>query len=72
MRWPKKRMDKHIVLEHLASFFETTKRYSETEVNEIIRNQVAIEDFPLLRRELIDNAYLNRTPDCREYWREEK
>lgn len=69
--WPSKRKLKLKVLEYLSNYFETGIHYSEKEVNNILNEQHTFNDPAILRRELYDNKFLNRTKDCREYWREE-
>jgi hypothetical protein len=70
-RWPKKMAEKSLVLDYLASKFESGRRYSEPEVNAIIRQWHAFDDIALLRRELYDTFRLDRTKDGRAYWRQE-
>lgn len=69
--WPSKRKLKLKVLEYLSNYFETGIYYSEKEVNNILNEQHTFNDPAILRRELYDNKFLNRTKDCREYWKEE-
>ncbi|MCL1988729.1 MAG: DUF2087 domain-containing protein [Firmicutes bacterium] len=68
-RWPKKHSDKTLVIEYVDSKFEFNVKYTEREVNEIIKSSILFDDFTLVRRELIDRGFLERTRDCREYWR---
>ena len=65
--WPKRKEDKKIVVEYLASKFEADKVYSEKEVNEIILFWHTFNDHTLLRRELVEQKLLTRTPDCKQY-----
>ena len=65
--WPKRKEDKKIVVEYLSSKFEPERVYSEKEVNEIILSWHTFNDHTLLRRELIEQKLLCRTPDCKEY-----
>lgn len=65
--WPKRKDDKKTVVEYLSSKFENGKIYSEKEVNEIILSWHTFNDHTLLRRELIEQKFLTRTPDCKEY-----
>lgn len=69
--WPTKRRFKPLVLKYLSNYFEKGRRYSEKEVNDILNEHHTFDDPALLRRELYDNKFLNRTRDCREYWKEE-
>lgn len=59
---------KIIVLRRISACFEPQRRYSEREVNEILRP--IYDDFVLIRRYLIEYGFLQRTKDCRAYWRE--
>ncbi len=65
----KNRKDQAIILEYLADKFEHGKVYTEREVNDIINQWHTFGDWALLRRELFERGYINRTQDCSEYWR---
>ena len=67
-RWPKKKEEKRAVLEYLATKFERGRKYSELEVNMILKRWHSFGDHSLLRREMYDAFLLDRTPDCHEYW----
>lgn len=67
IRWPKKKTDKLNVLKYLQGKFEINTRYSELEVNNVLEKWHTFNDYALLRRELVENFLINRTPDCREY-----
>ena len=67
--WPKKRLEKKLVIEWLSSKFEFEKEYSEKEVNNIIKAHHSFNDIPLLRRELVSNRLLERTDDGSIYWK---
>lgn len=67
--FPSKRKKVIIVLDYLIGKFEKGKEYSEKEINNIINDNHSFNNPLLLRRELIDNRYLLRTPDGRIYWR---
>lgn len=69
-RWPKKAAERTAVLEFFIEKFETGKDYTEMEVNAIIAPMHSFNDTSMLRRELITAKLLNRTPDCRRYWKE--
>ena len=69
-RWVKKEAEKEAVMQYLQTKFEVGKHYSEREVNDILKQWHSFNDHALLRRELFDRRYLERTADCREYWRE--
>lgn len=63
------RMIRPYIYAALTSHFESDKKYTEKEVNEIIKYWILFEDYVLLRRELVDYHYLDRTSDGRSYWR---
>lgn len=68
VRWPKKKEEKSAVLEYLVTKFEQGKKYSELEINSVLKKWNAFGDHSLLRRELFDHFLLDRTPDCKFYW----
>lgn len=65
--WPKKQADKVIVLEYLATKFDNQRKYTEKEVNEVLNQWHTFQDWPLLRRELVDRGYLSRDRAGSEY-----
>ena len=69
IRWPKKPVDKEVVIKFLSTKFELNKKYSEKEINYIISQNHLFNDTPLLRRELISRRYLSRTDNGAEYWK---
>ncbi len=69
IRWPKKQSEKNIVVEWLSNKFEYKRKYSEKEINQIIKKSHNFSDIPLLRRELISKKYLARKDDGSEYWK---
>ncbi len=62
---PVQRKKRQIILEKLLDEFERERTYTEKEVNEILRQYH--EDTATLRRELIIERMLERTPGI--YWR---
>jgi hypothetical protein len=62
---PAKRGKRLVVLDHLAQRFEPGERYSETEVNNRLRE--AHDDVAALRRYLVDEGFLSR--EAGVYWR---
>jgi hypothetical protein len=56
-----------LVLEHVVTFFEPGRQYTEKEVNAILRDLYA--DTASLRRSLIDARLLDREGDGSRYWR---
>ena len=45
------------------------KKYTEKEINEILKKYCQPKDYISFRKELIEKCYLKRRPDCKEYWR---
>ena len=62
---PTQRKKRDIILRHLATQFEPDRRYTEREVNEVLR--AFYDDYATLRRELIDGRWMAR--DHEIYWR---
>lgn len=57
---------KIVILKKISERFERDKRYSEKELNNIIKG--IYEDFATIRRYLIEYGFMERTNDCKEYW----
>jgi len=55
-----------VVLQHIANFFEHKKKYSEKEVNEVLKR--IYHDYVTIRRYLIEYGFLDRKADGSEYW----
>ncbi|MGM9858300.1 MAG: GNAT family N-acetyltransferase [Bacilli bacterium] len=67
--YPKKKPLRLLVLQKIVDCFENEKKYTEKEVNTIIKSNIAFSDIELIRRELIDYQFMQRTNDCRAYWK---
>jgi hypothetical protein len=63
---PAKRTARLILLDQVAQAFEPGRRYSELAVNEVLK--AFYDDHAALRRYLVDEQLLSRTPDG-TYWR---
>jgi hypothetical protein len=63
---PAKRAARLVLLDRVAQAFEPGRRYQEQAVNEILR--AVFDDHAALRRYLIDEGLLSRTPGG-IYWR---
>jgi hypothetical protein len=63
---PAKRAARLLLLDQVAQAFEPGQRYSELAVNEILKS--VYDDHAALRRYLVDEELLSRTPDG-TYWR---
>ena len=64
---PRDDLKKQEILQRIAKKFERDKEYSEQEVNEIIRT-FDIDDYTLIRRELVNFNYLGKDPYKGIYW----
>jgi hypothetical protein len=62
---PRQRAKRRIVLNHFAAAFEPGVRYSENDVNDILRK--SYDDYVTLRRSLIDEGFFAR--EAGVYWR---
>ena len=70
--YPAKQRLKTIALFYLASKFEKDKKYTEKEINEILKDWHTFDDWAMLRRDLYDKRFLGRDLKGKEYWLEEK
>ncbi len=69
---PAKHRKKLIALWYLAGKLETERQYTEPEINELLDKWTTFHDHATLRRELYNKHLLNRTLDCKRYWKETK
>lgn len=69
-QYPSKRPLRIIALEKIAECFDKDKKYTEKEVNEIIKQNISFSDVELIRREMFQLRLLGRLRDGSEYWRE--
>lgn len=65
--FPVKEKKKVVILERIAGQFSPGKRYTESEVNAILKG--IYEDYVTIRRYLIEYGYMDRERDCSFYWR---
>lgn len=65
-RIPKKQKHKVAVLIEILKRFDATRRYNQSEVNEILAT--AFDDYTTLCRYMIDYGFMGRTRDGAEYW----
>ncbi len=61
-----KEKKKIVTLRKIAEQFEKDRKYSEKELNSIIKE--IYEDFATVRRYLVEYGFMGRTKDCKEYW----
>ena len=69
---PAKYKKKLIAYYYLATKMEVGKQYTESEINDILDEWTEFHDPATLRRELYNLHLLNRTNDCKSYWKEEE
>ncbi|WP_338865701.1 DUF2087 domain-containing protein [Myxococcus stipitatus] len=67
--WPSKRSVQLEALRYLAGRLPTGVEWSERELNEQLKSLATFGDWALLRRDLCDARWLDRSPDGRRYWR---
>jgi len=67
MDLPKNDLKKQEILSKIAKKFKKEREYSEIEINEIIKS-FNIEDFALIRRELVNFGYLGKDSYKNVYW----
>ena len=64
--YPSKEKKKIILLEEIMKNFNVGKKYSEKEINRVLKR--IYEDYVTIRRALIQYGFLDRSKDCSEYW----
>jgi hypothetical protein len=69
LRWPTKFTIQGMVMWPLWTLFEAKRRYTEREINAILREANLFGDHVILRRELVNHQLLGRKSDCSEYWK---
>ena len=63
---PAREKKKIIILREIMKRFEPGREYTEKEVNQILK-EIYAEDFPSIRRALIEYGFMDRTDDCSAY-----
>lgn len=69
-QYPSKRPMRIIALIRFAEKFASEKKYTEKEVNQIIKDSISFTDIELIRRELFQYKLINRLKDGSQYWSE--
>lgn len=64
--FPTKEKKKIVVLRKIAENFSHDRKYSEAEVNTLLKR--IYDDYVTLRRELIEYGFMDRTTDGSSYW----
>ncbi len=68
IQYPSKRPMRIIVLIKIEEQIELNRKYTEKEINEIIKLNIAFDDIELIRREMYQYKFLGRLRDGSEYW----
>jgi len=61
-----KEKKKIVTLQKIIEQFERDKIYPEKQINEVLKD--IYEDYPTLRRYLIEYGFMERSKDCHDYW----
>ena len=69
IRWPHKLTVQRMAMWVLWTRFDGKRRYTEAEVNAILKGANDFSDHVTLRRELINHQLLARKSDCSVYWK---
>ena len=64
--YPAKEKKKIIVLSEVVKNFSHGKKYSEKEINRILKR--IYEDYATIRRALVEYGFIERSSDCSAYW----
>lgn len=67
LSFPKKQKRIIVVLQQIILNFDENRKYTENEVNTILKTY--FDDYVTIRRYLIEYGFMERTIDCKEYWR---
>lgn len=68
IQYPSKKPMRIIALKKIAEQINENRKYTEKEINEIIRLNIAFQDIELIRREMYQYRFLGRLKDGSEYW----
>ncbi|TKC18888.1 DUF2087 domain-containing protein [Robertmurraya kyonggiensis] len=64
--FPSKEKRKLIVLQHILTKFDSSKKYTEKEVNEVLKQ--VFHDYVTIRRYFIEYGFMDRSNDGSAYW----
>lgn len=67
---PAKYKKKLVAIWYLAGKIDTGRQYTEAQINDLLDEWAVLHDHATLRRELYNKHLLNRTADCKLYWKE--
>ena len=68
---PAKRKKLLLAVYYLSDKIESGRDYTESEINDLLDGWTTFHDPAILRRELYNTCLLERTTDCRRYWKAE-
>lgn len=68
---PAKRKKLLLAVYYLSDKIESGRDYTESEINDLLDGWTTFHDPAILRRELYNACLLERTTDCRRYWKAE-
>lgn len=68
---PAKHKKKLTAIYYLATKLEAGRQYTESEINDLLDQWTEFHDPATLRRELYNKRLLDRTKDCKAYWKED-
>lgn len=68
--FPSKRKLKVAAMFYIAASVDEGVMYSEKEINDMINNMCLFHDAALLRREMYNYRFIDRTLDGKIYWKE--
>ena len=69
---PAKHKKKLAAIWYLAEKIESGRKYTESQINDLLDEWTLFHDPATLRRELYNKMLLNRTADCSCYWKAEE
>ncbi|MGB4661097.1 MAG: DUF2087 domain-containing protein [Mobilitalea sp.] len=71
LSFPSKRKLKIAAMFYITAKIDDRVKYTEKEINAIIDGMCCFRDAALLRREMYNYRFINRTLDGKIYWKEE-
>lgn len=69
-QYPSKKPLRILALIRIAQKIDATRKYTEKEINQIIKDSIAFSDIELIRREMFQYRFIGRLRDGSEYWAE--
>ncbi len=65
---PSKPSEQQELYKIMQSWFEKGRKYTEPEINNIIKSKIEHSDHATIRRNLVDTCFLKRSTDGKEYY----